>query len=346
MLAYKWGEEIQIVKGYNRICLYDLPRLDYSFAPKEIDQFIESFNSKLVNVSESFDSVQLSWFNYFLDQEYIFKIPEKLCYNFVSLNISEWEHPSILMNAILHENILDKSLMFIDELVCKQVLVICKDENSIGEILEEYFSITNFQRVDFFLTSPVNLERVAILHESYPILGEVYSNNGFGDNKDKNINVSESPFLNVSLEIYSESQKHNVYFNRKIYINQHGHIKNATESDVIFGKINEILNINEFEKIIHSNEFQGYWFVNKDLIDACKDCELRNMCVDNRIPYQRSENEWYHKIECKYNPYISKWSHEDGFRTLSECGVISNENKFSIDHNRIAEINKEIWEEE
>ena len=67
------------------------------------------------------------------------------------------------------------------------------------------------------------------------------------------------------------------------------------------------------------------------------------MCVDNRLPHKRKENEWYHKTECNYNPYIAKWEEEEGYKTLKECGVVSNENEFSINHDKIAEINKDIW---
>jgi hypothetical protein len=68
------------------------------------------------------------------------------------------------------------------------------------------------------------------------------------------------------------------------------------------------------------------------------------MCVDNRLPHQRqSDSKWYHKTECNYNPYIAKWKGEEGYRTLAECGVTSNEQGFSIDHERIAKINDELW---
>ena len=70
------------------------------------------------------------------------------------------------------------------------------------------------------------------------------------------------------------------------------------------------------------------------------------MCVDNRLPYKRKENEWFHKIECKYNPYIAKWEGEEGYQTLEECGVLSNEKGFSIDHEKIAKINAVLWDEE
>jgi hypothetical protein len=69
------------------------------------------------------------------------------------------------------------------------------------------------------------------------------------------------------------------------------------------------------------------------------------MCTDNRVPFKRKKNEWFHKTECFFNPYISKWKEEEGYKTLSECGVISNENGFSIDHDKIAEINKVLWGE-
>lgn len=78
---------------------------------------------------------------------------------------------------------------------------------------------------------------------------------------------------------------------------------------------------------------------------VCKDCEFRSICSDCRIYTENNGNEYSKPINCTYNPYISKWSNEEGYRTLSECGVISNEHEFSIDHERIAAINKELWGE-
>ena len=78
----------------------------------------------------------------------------------------------------------------------------------------------------------------------------------------------------------------------------------------------------------------------------CKDCEFRNICVDIRVPYKRVENEWYHKSECNYNPYISKWKGEKDYLPIALCGVISNENGFTIDHKLIANINKQFSEGE
>jgi hypothetical protein len=79
----------------------------------------------------------------------------------------------------------------------------------------------------------------------------------------------------------------------------------------------------------------------------CCDCEYRNMCYDLKKPiWNKITKLWYHQTECNYNPYIAKWKGEEGYRTLAECGIISNENEFSIDHEKIAEINKELWGED
>ena len=150
----------------------------------------------------------------------------------------------------------------------------------------------------------------------------------------------------INFELFSESQYHHTYFNRKLYIGPNGEIKNAPECEETFGNIKDLNSVEDLKEIISTVAFQKYWFVHKDLCDVCKYCEFRHMCVDNRMPFERADNQWYHKIECNYNPFIAKWEGDPGYRTLSECGVISNENEFSIDHDRIAEINKEIWEEE
>ncbi len=167
----------------------------------------------------------------------------------------------------------------------------------------------------------------------------------FKANKSRSSKKRNSNFRS-NRNLFSESQLHHTYFNRKLYIGPNGEIKNAPECEETFGNIKDLNSVEDLKEIISTPAFQKYWFVHKDLCDVCKHCEFRHMCVDNRMPFERADNQWFHKIECNYNPFIAKWEGEIGYRTLSECGVISNENEFSIDHNRITEINKEIWEEE
>ena len=155
--------------------------------------------------------------------------------------------------------------------------------------------------------------------------------------------IKSLDFFNVNITLFTESQKHNTYFNRKLFIGANGEIKNALLTDEVFGNINELNSDAKISKIIESKEFQKYWYIHKGLIDVCKKCEFRHMCVDNRVPKKRNEKEWFMETECNYNPYIAKWNHEDGYKTLGECGVISNENGFKINRRKINAINKELW---
>ena len=83
--------------------------------------------------------------------------------------------------------------------------------------------------------------------------------------------------------------------------------------------------------------------VNKILI--CKDCEFRFVCSnDFELIYDNLLEVFTKKTDCKYNPYIAKWEGEEGYQTLEECGVISDETGFFIDHKKIAIINAGLEE--
>jgi hypothetical protein len=46
------------------------------------------------------------------------------------------------------------------------------------------------------------------------------------------------------------------------------------------------LNVESLKKIFIDHAKLKLWFIYKDLIDVCKDCEYRHMCVDSRLPNQ------------------------------------------------------------
>ena len=161
----------------------------------------------------------------------------------------------------------------------------------------------------------------------------------------KRLFVHENRNLTISIEHFTESQKHNTYFNRKLYIGQKGEIKNAPECEISFDFIQDIKTVEELKEIISLPDFQRYWFVKKDNCDVCKDCEFRYICIDNRLPKYKSSGTWYFEKECNYNPYIGMWKEDIGYKTLQECGVVSTNESFSLDKNKIAQINKEIWGE-
>jgi hypothetical protein len=166
---------------------------------------------------------------------------------------------------------------------------------------------------------------------------------------DKKLNNTQSLSINdffVNIPLFTESKKHHTYYNRKLYIGVKGEIKNAPECEEEFGNIQNLKSLEDLKAMIKKPEFQKYWFIHKGICDVCKDCEFRHMCVDNRIPHKKKDGNWYHQEECNYNPYICKWKGEEGYQSLSKWGVVSDENEFSINNEKIAEINKHLWEEQ
>lgn len=139
----------------------------------------------------------------------------------------------------------------------------------------------------------------------------------------------------ISQKFYSEALYYNPAFNRRVYIDVEGMYFYGKPLSTGVSSIAEL-----FSKMDN-----GLAKITKGEIDVCKDCDFRMVCYDTRTPLKRKSEGWYFLSECNYNPYICKWNDEEGYRTLAECGVVSNAEGFSIDHDRIAAINAELWGE-
>jgi SPASM domain peptide maturase of grasp-with-spasm system len=361
-------DECKLVKGYRQGLVYDLERNENSnFVPNSLCDFVEKSKSKSINELKSFYEKDINfideYINFILNKEYGIITDLFLKNNLGELNLNFFSS-SIIENAIIiihnfNEDYLYSIIKILDELGCFAVELRINLLNiSDFKKLESIFSLSRVEtiilRINYFeeiekfdLTYFFNqFNRLKLLYiYSSPfefsekgiikIIENINLYNDFGKVKKTNFTIKRKQFI--------ESQKFNTYFNQKLFINERGEIKNAPECDLIFGNIKEISSV-ELENIIATPSYQKYWFAHKDLIDVCKECEFRHMCVDNRLPVERSKDEWFHTIECNYNPYIAKWAGEEGYQTLEECGVISNESGFSIDHEKIAIINAGLEE--
>lgn len=357
------------IKGYCRSIIYDLQRTDYEFIPNDLFYLVsENEISNKTNNSEI-----EGYLNFLFENEYVTEISNSVLRSqFLSLNM-EWVSPSLIENMSIKitdfKNVeIKKFLTLIDQLNCFYISISFCENMSLRDINEFllFFQYSKVKGIELFvkynnfsenemkiLCERVKRIRNIIIFSSPYNKLKNYGNDSFSNVVFTMLNYNEllSNKLNqynfaVNYKLFTESQAHHTYFNRKLYIGPKGEIKNAPECEETFGNINDIKNTQELKQIIAKSEFQKYWYIHKELCDVCKDCEFRHMCVDSRLPFQREDDSWYHKTECNYNPYICKWEGEEGYQTLEECGVISDEKGFSIDHERIAAINKILWEEE
>jgi len=343
----------KIVSGYSRDLFMDFDDNSIQLLPKTFAEYLE--------IDESgFDE-----YDTFIEKKHIR----------ISNTPNEsmgWDSFSLITNSSIYvaENILPKNIVeTCNLLIIESVeLVFCKvEEKKIIDLLNK-FNNTFVTSLELVFSEPnISSDFLNILTHHHLVFKITFLNQQESKQEVKNkegvpvlINYSKkilndfskSDISTVNYKLFTESQKHHIYFNRKLYIGTKGEIKNAPECKEEFGKVQDLKNTEELKEIIATKEFQKYWYVHKEICDVCKDCEFRHMCVGNRLPYKRlglsqskSKEQWFHKTECNYNPYICKWESEEGYKTLAECGVVSDETGFSIDHEKIEKINHELWGE-
>jgi len=56
-------------------------------------------------------------------------------------------------------------------------------------------------------------------------------------------------------------------------------------------------------------KIQSYWYLTKDKVEKCKECELRYFCIDCRELAQRESNGnvYASNPNCKYDPNTGVW---------------------------------------
>ncbi len=372
--VFKKFSDALIVEGYNRSTIIDLTRKDYYFIPCEWGRFIEFFEGKAIieleSSAEQSSEIQ-EMYQFLLEKELFFitKYPER----FPAIDLV-WKNPSIITNIVWdYSDAFKSQVLDLVEVLNIKAMHLRFTKYETLEVIQDmmlYFEYSGLKTIEVSCNfdSKLTIEMWAELVKKHQrltliiVFSSPQEKIEFFDNQKQHAiiqtlskmhfthdvvksNVHPASFR-VNHELFIESNSYNSYTNGKLYLNNLGQVTSCVEDENIFFSMSDKMTSNSIKSLLSSEEFRSVSNVSKSLLDICRHCEFRHMCVDNRLPYKRSKNEWYHKIECNYNPYICKWRGEEGYLTLAECGVVSNEHGFSIDHDKIAAINKELWGEE
>jgi radical SAM protein with 4Fe4S-binding SPASM domain len=63
------------------------------------------------------------------------------------------------------------------------------------------------------------------------------------------------------------------------------------------------------ETLLQQN-FKDLWYINKDQIKVCQDCEFRYLCTDCRAFITTPEDKFSKPSKCTYNPYTGEWQND------------------------------------
>ena len=315
------------VKGNNRATICDLHRSKIYFIPNSLyylltqqknacfDEIIMLYPNDTVIIKEYFDFLLNHELGFWCDS------PN----NFPDLNL-EWDSPEIINNAIIEaDNLFNQYDSIINQLIdmhCKFLeirfynltdlslvtlileiirkrrirgIVIYykfKDEKELNEISK--LVRTNLRIGKFIIHSTpkhIETDNDRIEFNNQPI--------------DSNISCGNilQNYFSVSINTFTEAQKHNTCLNRKISITADGFIKNCPSMKENYGHISNTT----LKEALEHPDFKKYWYVHKDQIEVCKDCEFRYICTDCRAYIEDPDNILSKPLKCGYNPYTCEW---------------------------------------
>lgn len=110
-------------------------------------------------------------------------------------------------------------------------------------------------------------------------------------------------YFTANTQLFAEAKQFNSCLNRKIGIDQFGHIKNCPSMPTSFGHVEEVA----LADVVHQHLFNQIWTVNKDQVEVCRDCEFRYICQDCRAYTQHTRSAFAKPAKCSYDPYEGVW---------------------------------------
>lgn len=358
------------VDGSIRTAIYDLQRKKIFFIPSSLSKLLKKNSGKisysdLITKNAYYSKLLKYYEKYLIENEVIYYTDFPNEFKKINLN---WQNPSEITNSIISIAKLSLSSSNLKSLFSKLDLFNCK---AVELRIEHKFDLKEFQKIFTYINNSKILSLNLILKNNWyeiNFLKQVLcfsskiENISIYNSKESEViylNINNFPILinykcgyiedfekhplitlkNLNVNAYIESIKYNLYFNKKLFIDAEGDIRfpnnNSKWKNIFEVKIEDFKEINSFTKL---------WYINKNLIDICKNCEFRYLCIDPRIPIQRLNNSWFYSSECDYNPYLAKWKSDNGYQTLSECGIDVDEETFYENKAKIKKIQNELWQ--
>jgi SPASM domain peptide maturase of grasp-with-spasm system len=176
-------------------------------------------------------------------------------------------------------------------------------------LLEIYIQDYNYSTVDLLQIIESDFRITLIVYSSERTLelpGNPYSDRLFFIREEITPISKEIIDLQMfvsNIEFYVESLKYNVGLNRKTCIDMDGSIKNFVNHSMVFGNVMK----DTLESIINKKEFKEQWYICNDMIEKCKDCQYRYMCLSNSAVEYR-DNRYYKLDTCSFNPTTNTWN--------------------------------------
>lgn len=324
-----------LVKGSKRSLIVDLTRSKYHFIPNSLYELLQESNGltkeKIIETYgiENTETIE-EYITYLEENEFIFWCDEDEIELFPAIDLT-WEWPAHITNAIFDLN--ENSSLNFEDIVKQLEPLNCQDIQ-----IRSY----GFKDIDFWDTwlnytlearmrsveivtqwhERINMDVAKVLVEKHQRIRSIIfhsapkhemikvdSNMGMIATIEDKIDGSSHcgivhhNYFNTNIKLFTEAQKHNTCLNRKISIDVNGEIKNCPSMAKSYGNIKDTT----LQEAIDKPGFKDMWYINKDQVSVCKDCEFRYICTDCRAYIENPEDIYSKPLKCGYNPYTAEW---------------------------------------
>lgn len=308
-----------LVKGYSKNLLIDIQNNCW---------YHVEFDETAVSDAKKFKTLQPEVRKHLLEHQIVTEIPKYMIDRFPKINTS-FDIPSHIESVIIDRNTASK-YSIVDVLHWVQCLhtkyiqlryfqnplsdlelnsILSYSDSSIIESLEfiipydstlvNYFgdAITKFPKIHrvIFHSCPEPLETG---HPQITCIEQVItSSNQCG--------VIQPILFSNHRKHVLKSINYNSCLYKKIGVDVNGNIRNCPSAHQIIGHVDQLdqLSTKQLETPL--------WYIKKDDVAVCKDCEFRYICTDCRI--RTVDGEYSRPETCPYNPYTNTWRGQEGY---------------------------------
>ena len=323
-----------LVKGANRSLICDIQRSEFHFIPESLYVILLKFEGKTIFSIKSYfknkyDEYIDEYFNFLLEKDLVFFTNSPS--NFPKLDLF-WDEPTLITNAIIDVNDNSKidfqsTFTQLNELGCRNLQIRSfgvKELNYFDVLLEKLlnnrictveltikfdYSISENELYNFIekhsrvsIITIFNSPNEKTFHFKPNAFGYVFF---IKDDilSESHCGIVSHNLFTINIKTFTEAQKHNTCLNRKISIDTEGYIRNCPSMKEHYGNIKDTT----LQQALEHPDFKKYWFINKDQVAVCKDCEFRYICTDCRAYIENPEDMYSKPLKCGYNPYTCEW---------------------------------------
>jgi SPASM domain peptide maturase of grasp-with-spasm system len=286
------------VKGSERSVIYDLSRQKLRFIPNSLYELIRQFeHTPFREVRTTFSGEDLDIFDQYLaflvqeDVGFFTDTPEL----FPALPL-DWHTPGIIQQAVVQYAFaaydIREVVQALHALHCRHLELRLSQVTHVDDLhrLMRLMDGKIFKSVSVFIGySPVlTVQEVEALFANYGKIASIIVYNApFAYNSSQYTNTvlytecdfEQSKFREhfptdyyiVNVEYFTEAQRYNPYYNKKVCIDASGAIKNCLLQSHSFGNVNTT----SLQTVVTQTDFQELWHAAPDTIEGVRDSELR-----------------------------------------------------------------------